>query len=99
VTTLPAGGAANLIASVTGNTLPLTFKIPQGAEGPTGATGQPGEVTLTDLNNAVLNVLSQSSNISNSVLPLNMTVNDPPPQVEVQQIVNKVDELILALRR
>jgi hypothetical protein len=99
VTTLPAGNAANVIVSVIGNTLHLTFEIPQGAEGPTGATGQPGEVTQADLNNAVLNVLSQSSNNSNGVSTLSLGVSDPPTQSEVQQIVNKVDELIQALRR
>jgi hypothetical protein len=61
--------------------------------------GIPGEVTQTDLNNAVLNVLSQSSNNSNGVNTLAMGVSDPPTQSEVQQIANKVDELIQALRR
>ena len=61
--------------------------------------GIPGEVTQTDLNNAVLNVLSQSSNNSNGVSTLSLGVSDPPTQSEVQQIVNKVDELIQALRR
>jgi hypothetical protein len=99
VTTLPAGGAANVIASVVGNTLHLTFEIPQGFDGATGPQGVPGEVTLADLNNAVLNVLNQSSANSNGVGTLAMGVSDPPTQSEVQQIANKVDELIQALRR
>ena len=34
----------------------FTFSIPQGADGATGAQGPPGEVTQSDLNNAVAQV-------------------------------------------
>ena len=40
-----------------------------------------------------------SSNISNAVNLLNMTVSDPPTQGEMQAIATKLDELINALRR
>ena len=99
VTTLAAGDPATVSVSVTGSTLHFTFSIPQGYSGAEGPQGVPGEVTLADLNNAVLNVLNQSSNISNGVNTLAMGVSDPPTQNEVQQIANKVDELINALRR
>ena len=39
---------------------------PEGPMGPAGPQGPPGEVTQTDLNNAVLNLLSQSSSNSNA---------------------------------
>ena len=59
----------------------------------------PGAVSQTDLNNAVLNALSASSNNSNGVSTLAMGISDPPSQGEVQQIASKLDELINALRR
>ena len=99
VTTLAAGDPATVSVSVTGSTLHFTFSIPQGYSGAEGPQGVPGEVTLADLNNAVLNVLNQSSANSNGVGTLAMGVSDPPTQSEVQQIANKVDELIQALRR
>jgi hypothetical protein len=99
VTTLPAGDPATVSVSVTGSTLHFTFSIPQGYSGAEGPQGVPGEVTLADLNNAVLNVLNQSSANSNGVGTLAIGISDPPTQSEVQQIANKLDELINALRR
>ena len=72
---------------------------PMGPTGPQGPQGPPGEVTQTDLNNAELNMLSQSSANSNGVSTLNLVVSDPPTQSEVQDLANKLDELINALRR
>ena len=42
---------------------------------------------------------TQSSNISNDVSFLNFSVNDPPTQQDVQLVLDKVDELLQALRR
>ena len=72
---------------------------PMGPTGPQGPQGPPGEVTQTDLNNAELNMLSQSSANSNGVSTLGLVVSDPPTQSEVQDLANKLDELINALRR
>ena len=99
VTTLPAGDPATVSVSVTGSTLHFTFSIPQGYSGAEGPQGVPGEVTLADLNNAVLNVLNQSSANINGVGTLAIGISNPPTQSEVQQIANKLDELIQALRR
>jgi len=99
VTTLPPREPATVDLTVTGGTLHFTFGIPQGYTGAEGPQGPPGEVTQTDLNNAVQNMLSQSSNISNGVNTLNLVVSDPPTQGEVQDLANKLDELINALRR
>ena len=98
VTTLPAGDPATVSVSVTGSTLHFTFSIPQGYSGAEGPQGVPGEVTLADLNNAMLNV-NQSSANSNGVGTLAIGISNPPTQGEVQQIANKLDELINALRR
>lgn len=102
VTTLPPGDPATVSLSVTGNTLHFTFSIPQGDSGPQGQQGPqgvPGEVTQSDLDNAVLNMLGQSSNNSNGVgnLSMNADVNYDPNQL--QAVINKLDELINALRR
>lgn len=68
---------------------------PPGPEGPQGEPGVPGEVTLQQLTDAI----ATTSTNSNAVATLGMGVSDPPTQAEVQQIANKLDELINALRR
>jgi hypothetical protein len=52
-------------------------------------------VTAAQLNAAI----SGTSNNTNGVAFLSLVVSDPPTQGEVQQIANKLDELIAALRR
>jgi hypothetical protein len=99
VNTLPSGTPAAVSIQMVGSELHFTFDIPQGNEGPTGAAGQPGEVSLTDLNNGLQNNLSQCSNNSNGVDTLGFAVSDPPTQSEMQQVLSKLDELIQALRR
>jgi hypothetical protein len=56
VNTLPAGSPPDVGVSLSGTELHFSFGIPQGQD---GATGQPGEVSLTDLNNATQNTLTQ----------------------------------------
>ena len=43
--------------------------------------------------------LTTTSANSNGVATLGLSVSDPPTQSEVQQLADKVDELILALRQ
>ena len=43
-------------------------------------------------------IIGTSAN-SNAVATLNLVVSDPPTQTEMQQVVNTLDELIVALRR
>ena len=98
VNTLPAGDPATVVSSFDGVTVHLTFGIPQGTPGAAGSNGNdgaPGEVSLQQLTSAI----AGTSNNSNGVAGLGMAVSDPPTQSEVQQIVNKLDELINALRR
>ena len=108
VSTLPPGNAATATVSLVGGELRFTFALPEGATGPTGqqgndgqqgATGPPGEVTQPDLNNAVLNTLSQSSNITNSVNTLAAVAPLDYEPLVLQQTIDKLNELILALRR
>ena len=72
---------------------------PIGPSGPTGPQGPPGEVTQTDLNNAEQNMLSQSSANSNGVNTLGQAADGSYNPSQLQDLINKVDELILALRR
>lgn len=54
----------------------------------------------TRATSAALNgAIAGTSNNSNGVGTLGMSVSDPPQQWEVQQIADKLDELINALRR
>lgn len=99
VNTLPAGSPANVNVSVSGNALHFSFDIPQGNDGPTGSTGQPGEVSLTDLNNGLLDNLNQCSNNTNNVSTLGQSADGSYNQTQMQDVLNKLDELISALRR
>jgi hypothetical protein len=72
---------------------------PMGPTGPVGPQGPPGEVTQTDLNNAELNMLSQSSANSNGVNTLGLTADGTYSASQMQDVLNKLDELINALRR
>jgi hypothetical protein len=104
VSTLPPGNPATATVSLVGGELRFTFALPEGATGPAGqqgndgqqgATGPPGEVSQTDLNNAVLNTLSQSSANSNAIDVLPNSFSDP----DTEALRLRVNELILALRR
>ena len=85
-------------ASVTLNSGVLHFDFP---------AGQNGEVTHAQLSNDLVNcqnaavntALPLTSNNSNGVGLRGMTISDPPTQGEVQNICNRLDELINALRR
>ena len=87
--TLPPGDAASVNLSVVGNTLHFTFNIPAGQSGP------PGEVTFTDLNNAI----SGTSNNTNNVGTLNQSADSNYNQSQMQDVLNKLDEFINAARR
>ncbi|MDZ4402094.1 hypothetical protein [Prosthecobacter sp.] len=67
----------------------------QGIQGEPGLPGAPGEVSLQQLTDAI----ATTSSNSNQVATLGMTVSDPPTQAEMQDIANKIDELIVMLRR
>jgi hypothetical protein len=89
VNTLPAGDPAEVSASVMADVLHLTFGIPQ------GQSGLPGEVTLADMNAAI----ATTSSNSNAVVNLSELAEGTYNQTQMQNVINKVDELINALRR
>ena len=74
-----------------------------GATGSQGPQGSPGEVSMGQLNGVidavVITMTANSSANTNGVNTLDILVSDPPAQAEVQAIVAKLNELILALRR
>ncbi len=98
VSTLNPGDNAQVQTSFDGSNVHFNFGIPRGQngnDGGPGGQGPPGEVTNAQLSGAI----SGTSNNSNGVSALNMTVSDPPTQGEMQAIASKLDELISALRR
>lgn len=92
VTTLDPGETATASAMMAGDTLHLTFGIPRGE---TGGEGSPGEVSQGQLDDAI----TMTSANSNGVELLALSLSDPPSTVEVQAVVDKLNELIAALRR
>ena len=89
VNTLPAGDPAEVSVSVIGDVLHLSFGIPMGQSGP------PGEVTTAALNAAI----ATTSSNSNGVVNLSELAEGTYNQTQMQNVINKVDELINALRR
>ena len=84
--TLPPFNPPSVSVMFDGTNVKFSFGIPQ---------GNPGEVSIIDLNAAIGSVISGSSSVSNSVellLPTN-------PNPSILDVAQKLDELILALRR
>jgi hypothetical protein len=86
VNTLPAGDPATVVASLSGGVLHFSFGIP---------AGPPGEVTQALLDGAI----QTTSANSNSVNQLNATADLSYQSSQMQEVMNKLDELIWALRR
>jgi hypothetical protein len=92
VTTLPPGDPATVGLLLSGATLHFTFGIPEGQTGPQGI---PGEVTQAALDAAI----SGTSSNSNGVSLLSQSAFSYYEQTQMQDLLNKMDELITALRR
>ncbi|MEQ1750714.1 MAG: hypothetical protein ABL974_14900 [Prosthecobacter sp.] len=95
VNTLNPGDAATVTVSFDGVSVHFSYGIPRGNDGGDGPQGPPGEVT----NVALAGAINGTSNNSNAVATLGLVVSDPPTQTEMQSLANKVDELLVALRR
>ena len=72
---------------------------PRDAQGEQGTLGPHGEVTNAAMAGAIATAIADTSNNTNGVALLNLTVSDPPAQAEMQAIANKIDEMISAQRR
>jgi len=68
---------------------------PPGADGAEGPQGPAGEVSAQQLTDAI----AGTANNPASIATLDITVSDPPTQGEVQAVVDKMNELINALKR
>lgn len=81
-----------------------SLKGPQGIQGPggdkgdkgdQGDKGDTGEVSNQELNDAI----AGTANSLNSVGTLNIALSDPPTTAEVQQVVDKLNEVITSGHR
>ncbi len=101
VTTLDPGNAATVGVNFDGSNVRFTFGIPRGVngtngvDGATGPQGIPGEVS----NAALASAIGGTSNNSNGVATLGQSADPNYQQSQIQDLINKVDELINALRR
>ncbi len=95
VNTLDPWESAAVDVSFDGSNVHFTFGIPRGSDGANGSDGAPGEVSLQQLSDAI----ATTSANSNGVSTLDLFPSDPPTQAEMQDVVNKINELIVALRR
>jgi hypothetical protein len=91
VTTLDPGQAATVDAVFDGVMVQLSFGLPRGADGINGTDGAPGEVTAQQL----LEAVDLTSSNSNAVSTLDNGYSDG----EAEELRQKVNELIVALRR
>lgn len=98
VTVVPPIDPASVTVSVVGDTLHFSFAIPQGfpgANGPEGPVGPPGEVTLSALASAIAGTSANSDGVG----LLNQIANPGYDPFQIQILIDKVNELISALRR
>ncbi|HRJ11339.1 MAG TPA: hypothetical protein PK490_08245 [Prosthecobacter sp.] len=92
VFTVPPGQPATVGVWFDGTQVHFTFEIPRGEN---GSDGPSGEVSQQQLDDAI----AGTSPNSNAVATLGLSISDPPTAWEVQEVANKLDELIYALRR
>ena len=95
VTTLDPGQPASVSVSFDGTNVHFSFSLPRGNDGSTGPQGPPGEVTQPQLDAAITGTSANSNHVS----PLGQSADSNYNQQQVQDLINKVDELINALRR
>ena len=72
-----------------------TLPRPPGPAGPDGPRGAPTEVTVSQLDSAILEKGRKATGVS----PLFISVSDPPTQAEVQAVLATLNELIAVVRR
>jgi hypothetical protein len=98
VTTLDPGQPATVETNFDGSNVRFTFGIPRGNDGTNGTDGTqgpPGEVNEAQLSSAI----SGTSNNSNAVGTFNQSADANYNPTQMQALMDKMDELITALRR
>lgn len=91
VNTLPAGSNAAVNVSFDGTNVHFTFDIPQGNDGSEGAQGPPGEISQTQLDDAIAGTSANTNNVS--------TLDTPFADPDMEAMRQKMNEMINALRR
>lgn len=94
VVTLPPGSSATVAVSLTGTVLHFSFGLPQGEAGPPGDAGPAGEVTAQQLADAV----ETRAHAVHGVDPLALTAEAEYSPTQVQDIANKVDEILNVMK-
>jgi hypothetical protein len=91
------GSGLAIVHTTDGNSYgPFTIASgPTGPQGEQGPIGPQGEVSAQQLADAI----AGTANNVNAIEPMNLSVSDPPTQAEVQAVVDKLNELINALKR
>ncbi|MFO1482356.1 MAG: hypothetical protein U1F71_03235 [Verrucomicrobiaceae bacterium] len=95
VNMLPPEDPPSAEATFDGGAVHLVFNLPRGATGADGIQGPPGEVT----NAALAAAIDGTSSNSNVVDTLPFTANGTYDVYQQEAIINKLNELISALRR
>ena len=95
VNTLDPWENATVDASFDGASVHFTFGIPRGNDGSSGSDGAPGEVSQLQLDDAI----NGTSANTNGVTTLGIGADADYNQIQIQELINKGDELINALRR
>ncbi len=106
VTTINPGEMATAQATFDGAAVHLSFAIPRGDDGqpgPIGPIGMTGEVSAADLNAALVStseaLLLATSGNSNAVDVLAISPAPTYDTTQQQQLIDKINQLIIALRR
>ena len=68
---------------------------PQGNDGPTGPQGQPGEVSAAQLTTALATTAQNPAAVS----PLSAGADSSYNKTQMQQVMDKLDELLNAIKR
>lgn len=92
VTTLEPAQPAFVNVSFDGSFVHFAFGIPRGND---GAQGPPGEVSQSTLDNAIATTAQNPASVSS----LSQGASSFYDQSQMQQVMDKLDELLAALRR
>ena len=95
VNMLPPEDPPSANATFDGGAVHLVFNLPRGLTGSDGIQGPPGEVT----NAALTAAINGTSSNSNAVDLIPFTANGTYDVYQQEAIINKINELINALRR
>ncbi|MCX7010109.1 MAG: hypothetical protein NTY53_23205 [Kiritimatiellaeota bacterium] len=88
-------GMGRAVVQMTDMTTYGPFTIGTGPQGEQGPQGAPGEVTTQQLSDAI----GTTSANTNAIELIALTPSDPPTASDLQAVIDKVNELITALRR